>query len=56
MPQPVIKDVGYGPNEDIEDELEETDERSEVVTDGYLVNASTVGLREYLSKDHHSHC
>lgn len=53
--QPVVEDVGNGSHEDIEEELQESDEGREVISDWDFVLACAVGLRKDLSEDHNSY-
>lgn len=55
MTKPIIEDVGDRPHEDVENELQEADERSEMVPDGHFVLTGAVRLRKDLSEDHHRH-
>jgi len=50
--QPVIQNIGYRTDEDVEQRLEESDEGSEEVADCYLMLPCAVGLRNDLSEHH----
>ena len=52
MAEPVIKDICNGSYKDVKDELQESDERGEEVSNRYFVRTSAVSLRNNLSKDH----
>lgn len=53
MSEPVVEDVGDGINEDVEEHLKESDERSKNVANSYFFCSCAVGLRNHFTENHH---